>query len=134
MRKWCIYIIPVCLALLLSACSAGRDSVKKLREVEFTVMDPDDVPEEMKMKIEEEKDQPFRLTYADDGYLYVARGYGKKDSSGYCVQVRECYETENSVCVKTVLEGPDAEEPDDKATCPYVVIKTEYVEKNVVFD
>lgn len=135
MRKWHMYILSVFVILFLTACSAGKDSTEKLRDVEFTVMNPDDVPEELKKLIEEEKEEPFRLTYADKGYLYIAQGYGKKDTSGYSVQVEKCYETENTVCIGTNLQGPPKEEePVEKNTYPYVVIKTEYIEKNVVFD
>ena len=135
MGKWYAYMIPVFLVLLLAGCSAGKDKAEKLRDVEFTVIKPEDVPEEMKKLIEEEKEEPFRLTYADEGYLYIAQGYGKKDTSGYSVQVEACYETENTICIETNLEGPPKEEePVEKDTYPYVVIKTEYIEKNVVFD
>lgn len=135
MRKCCVYILSVFLVVLLPACSFQKDSTEKLRDTEFTVLNPDDVPEEFKKLIEEEKEKPFRLTYADHGYLYIARGYGKKDTSGYSVAVEACYETENTVCIKTTLQGPPAkEEPAAKSTYPYVVIKMEYIEKNVVFD
>ena len=48
------------------------------------------IPEELKEKIDGEKEKPFRLTYEDKGTLYIARGYGKKQTTGYSVKVKEC--------------------------------------------
>ena len=86
-------------------------------------------------KIEEAKEGQVKLSYADRGYLYIARGYGQKDTSGYSVEVRRCYETENEIHVETGLLGPGKEEKIlKKKTCPYVVIKTEYTDKQIEFD
>lgn len=135
MKRRCVYILSVFAFLFLTACSAGKDDMKKLREVEFTVMNPDEVPEELRTLIEEKKGETFRLTYSDGGYLYMARGYGEKETSGYSVEVTECYETEDVVMVKTNLLGPPKdEEIIEESTYPYVVVKTEYIEKNVVFE
>lgn len=135
MKRRCVYILSVFAFLFLTACSAGKDDMKKLREVEFTVMNPDEVPEELRILIEEKKGETFRFTYSDGGYLYMARGYGEKETSGYSVEVTECYETEDVVMVKTNLLGPPKdEEIIEESTYPYVVVKTEYIEKNVVFE
>ncbi len=135
MRRRCMYILSVFAFLFLTACSAGKDDMKKLREVEYTIVNPEEVPEELRTRIEEKKEETFRLTYSDDGYLYMARGYGKRETSGYSVEVTECYETEDVVMVKTNLLGPPKdEEIVEKSTYPYVVAKTEYIEKNVVFE
>ena len=41
-----------------------------------------DVPEELQSQIEEGKKEAFQMTYGDKGYLYAARGYGQKNTSG----------------------------------------------------
>ena len=64
----------------LGAVLKGR--YKKIQDIEFTVVAPEDVPEELKADIEKARDTPFRLTYADQGYLYMARGYGEKEKRG----------------------------------------------------
>lgn len=136
MKKRCVYILSMLfLFLLLTACSAGKDSGEKLRDTSFTVVSPGEVPEELRDLIEEKKEEEFRLTYGDKGYLYLARGYGRRDTSGYSVEVEECYETENTIQIKTGLMGPPREEEIvQKSTYPYVVVKIEYTEKNVVFE
>ena len=82
-----------------------------------------------------EKDgNPFKLTYADQGALYIAQGYGEQPTSGYSVVVKECFETENAIYLHTNLMGPTKDELIvDAKTYPYIVIKMEFIDKNVVF-
>lgn len=99
------------------------------------MVNPDDVPEELASQIDKAGANPFKITFGDKGYLYIARGYGTKDTSGYSVEVPECFETANAIYMKTNLLGPAKDEEIlKKQTCPYVVIKIEYSDKNVVFD
>ena len=135
MKKAGILILLMGCMILLSACSIRKDNSKKLRDIDFTVVDTLDAPEELLDEIENRKEKTFELTYADEGYLYVARGYGAQDTSGYSVEVLSCYEAENTICVETELLGPPKdEEIIEKETYPNVIIKMEYSEKNVVFD
>ena len=81
------------------------------------------------------KSEPFQMSYADQGSLYIARGYGKQPTSGYSVTVTRLYETENSICISTDLLGPEkGEETKEAATYPYVVVRLDYVEKDIIFD
>lgn len=136
MRKRHVYILSMLLVLLLlTACSAGKDDRKKLRDIEFTVVAAGEVPEELMNLITEKQEEEFQMTYADKGYLYLARGYGKRDTSGYSVEVTECYEAEDVVGVKTNLIGPPKdEEIIEESTYPCVVVKIEYIEKDVIFE
>lgn len=136
MRKKAVYIISVLLAsLLLQSCLAGRDHMDKLRDIEFTVVSPAEIPEELTDAIAENEKEGFQLTYADKGYLYLAYGYGERDTSGYSVEVAKCYETEDLVRLKTNLIGPPKdEEIVEESTYPYVVVKMEYIDKDVIFE
>ncbi len=121
--------------LLMAGCVSRPQKTEKLRDLAFTVMEKDEVPQEFKKTIEESKHMPFRLTYADQGILYIAEGYGAQKKTGYSVTVTEVYETENAVYIHTNLMGPEkGEETKEITTFPYVVIKLEYIEKTVVFD
>ena len=125
----------VCLVVLLTGCVSRPQKTEKLRDLKFTVMDKADVPQEFSQIIEENKDMPFRLTYADQGFLYIAEGYGAQKKSGYSVTVTEIYETETSIYFHTNLLGPEkGEETKAVTTFPYVVVKLKYLEKDVVFD
>ena len=79
--------------------------------------------------------QGFKLTYADEGYLYICIGYGKQESGGYSVTVNDLYETENAIYVNTNLLGPKAgSAPATSPSYPYIVLKIEFRDKTVVFD
>ena len=121
--------------LALAGCSIKKGRYKKkIQDIEFTVVAPEDVPEELKADIEKARDTPFRLTYADQGYLYMARGYGEKRKNR--VQCRGQRMLRNIRCYQdqTTLLGPAKGEKTKKKTYPYVVMKTEYREKDVIFE
>lgn len=119
---------------VLSGCSMMREDTKKVKDVDFTVVEEEEVPEELKTKINEQKDDVFRLTYEDSGYLYLAVGYGSQPTGGYSVTVNELYETNNTIQMKTGLLGPSkTEEVTQNVTYPYVVVKMESIDKKTVF-
>ena len=130
----CIIMAVPCM-VMLSSCSIKELSTEKLRDVEFTVVDTDDIPEELMTEIEASKEKEMKISYGDEGYLYIVRGYGEQDTTGYSVSVDACYETENAISLDTSLLGPEkGEEILEKQTYPYVVIKIEYTEKQVITD
>jgi hypothetical protein len=134
MKKYVLIVMSVLLCTCLCGCSTGKLRTEKLRDVEFTVMDVRDVPEEFQKKIEEHEVLPFKLTYEDAGMLYIAVGYGQQESSGYSIEVKELYETENAIYILTNLKGPSKDEKVvNRRTYPYIVVKMESIEKNVVF-
>ena len=98
-------------------------------------MDKEDVPQEMKQMIEEEKAEPFRLTYTDQGSLYIAEGYVAQLTTGYSVEVTGLYETEDEIRIHTSLLGPEkGEEIKEITTFPYVVVQLGAIDKNVIFE
>ena len=77
------------------------------------------------------------MSFQDGNYLYLCVGYGQQETGGYSIAVNALYETENAVYFDTTLLGPEPGEDGGKKTSPsypYVVIKTEYIEKPVVFE
>ena len=74
------------------------------------------------------------MTYADNGSLYIAVGYGEQPTSGYSIEVKELYESKNAIYIHTNLIGPTNDERIvERKTYPYIVVKLEYLDKNVVF-
>ena len=49
------------------------------------------------------------ISYADTGkeetYLYVVRGYGTQQTTGYSIEVNACYETVDTVVIRTTLQA-----------------------------
>lgn len=130
----CCGLLMVCM-LLLTGCTMLSDEKIKLRDLEFTVLSEDKIPEQLKTIIEERKSEPFQITYTDNNNLFICIGYGEQKTGGYSIAVNELYLTDTNICVSTSLLGPDASEKSKKtASYPYIVIKTEYLEHTVLFE
>lgn len=127
--------VLLCSILWLTGCRIGTDATTKLRDLDFTVVSEDRLSDKLSTIIEKRKAQPFKVTYTDDSYLYVCIGYGEQKTGGYSIAVNNLYLTENAIYVNTSLLGPG---PEDKTgnsvSYPFIVIKTEKLDKPVVFE
>ena len=136
-EKRVLSVMMLCL-LCMSVAACGikqQDPMKKIKDLEFSVIAEDKLPEELLTAIEEKKGSPFKVTFQDQGFLYICIGYGQQETGGYSIAVNDLYETANAIYVDTNLIGPGPEEKGNLSpSYPYVVIKTEYIEKSVVFD
>ena len=134
MRKVICFICCLFVCTVATACTAEKLKTEKLRDIEFTVLAKEDVPKEFIQEIEKREKKPFKLTFEDQGYMYIAEGYGKQATSGYSIEIAELYESENAIYVRTDLIGPgENEDIVMRPTYPFVVVKLENIEKNVVF-
>lgn len=135
MKRVKIILMGMMLAMVFGGCTMLSDERVKLRDLEFTVLSEEKIPEELKTIIEEKKAEPFKLTYSDNEYLYISIGYGEQATGGYSIAVNELYLTDNAIYVNTNLLGPDASEKSNPAASyPYIVIKTEYLDETVIFE
>ncbi|MBE5871937.1 MAG: protease complex subunit PrcB family protein [Lachnospiraceae bacterium] len=120
--------------IILSGCKGKEQGEEKVRDLSFAVLCEETIPQECRERIEEKKKDPFQFTYADGQYLYICVGYGRQEFGGYSISVNDLYLTGHAICVDTDLTGPAADDEKIRAeTYPVVVIKTEYLDKNVVF-
>lgn len=123
------------LCMSIIACGKKQDPMEKIRDLEFSVIAEDKLPEELLSTIEEKKAKPFKLTFQDQGFLYICVGYGEQETGGYSITVNALYETGNALYIDTNLLGPGPEEKGKNVSSyPYVVIKTEFIDKPVAFD
>ncbi|MCD7724625.1 MAG: protease complex subunit PrcB family protein [Clostridiales bacterium] len=131
-----VSVFLVCLLCMgVAACAAKQDSMEKIKDWEFTVIAEENVPEELLAMIEEKKAEPFKMTFQDQGFLYICVGYGTQETGGYSISVNDLYETANAIYVDTNLIGPEPEEKENATpSYPYIVIKAEFTDKPVVFD
>lgn len=135
MKKTVIFIATLLLALLLSGCTMLSEERVKLRDLDFTVLAQEKIPEELLSIINEKKAEPFKLTYSDRDYLYICIGYGEQATGGYSIAVNELYETDSAIYVNTELLGPSPEEKNNPTpSYPYIVLKTEYLDQTVIFE
>ena len=103
MKKLFLYILLPAVVCSFSACSIEKMEDEKKRDLAYTVIEQDEMPQELKEQIEKEEKNVFGITYADQGILYAARGFGEKKTDGYHAEVTACYETEDTIYVITEL-------------------------------
>lgn len=117
----------------LTGCSIRSVSTEKVKDLSYELVEEPDIPEEMREPISRRQKEPFLLTYADNGRLYIARGYGEQETDGYEIQVLALYESENAIVLKTAFLGPEPDaEVSEEPACPYIVVQTEYSNKYVM--
>lgn len=126
----------VCLmCLAVFACGRKQDAMEKVKDLECTVIPEDNLPEELYDMISQKKEKAFKLTFEDQGFLYICVGYGTQDTGGYSIAVNDLYETSNALYIDTDLIGPSPEEKGSPVpSYPYIVVKTEFIDKPEVFD
>ena len=125
--------IGLIIAIMLSL--VGCKDEEKIRDLDFTVVSSECVPKELLTEIEGKKHEPFQLSFRDGNYLYICVGYGKQETGGYSISVKDFYLTDSSIALDTTLLGP--KETGNKKipgySYPYIVIKTEYIDAVVIF-
>ncbi|MDF2942949.1 MAG: putative rane protein [Herbinix sp.] len=138
MRRFRITILLltiVIMALGITGCKTEDTDVKKIKDLEFTVVEDADLPGELKEIIDEKKEEPFKLSYSNKDYLYIVVGFGKQNSGGYSIAVDELYLTSNAIYIDTNLIGPSQDDMVSQGvTYPYVVVKLELRDERVVFE
>lgn len=135
MKKCAGLLAVLAMVGLLTGCSLLSNESVKLKDLEFTVLSEEKLPEELKTVVEERKAEPFQLTYSDKEYLYICIGYGEQPTGGYSIAVDELYLTDSAVYVGASLLGPEPSEKSNKTpSYPYIVLKTDFLDDTVIFE
>ena len=131
-----VLLLTIMITVLgITGCKTEDTDIKKIKDLEFTVVEDADLPGELKEIIDEKKENPFKLSYSNKDYLYIVVGYGKQNSGGYSISVDDLYLTSNAVYIDTNLIGPTQDDMVTQGvTYPYVVVKLEFLDKSVVFE
>ena len=134
MWKACIFMI---IGLMLSAAGCGIEKTdkNKIKDLEFSIVEDSQLPEELMSAIEEKKADTFKLTFATNDALYIVVGYGTQKTNGYSIAVDALYLTSNAIYIDTNLIGPaKGDVISEVESFPYIVVKMEYMDKSVVFE
>ena len=131
MKRIKMFLTVIAVTMLLSGCSFGTIEEQKTGDVIYEIVKKEEIPEQLKEEIKEAGKKEMWISYADTGkeetYLYVVRGYGTQQTTGYSIEVNACYET--------VDQGPEKKEKiHKKKTYPYIVIKMPYTEKQIIYE
>ncbi len=133
-KKRALLLLLAFLLAYLAGCGEQVKKPEKIKDVEYTVQEESLVPEELLAKMKEKQKEPFQMTYVTDGYLYIARGYGAQETSGYSIRVTDLYEAAEGIVFSAELVGPAKDEPVLKVeTYPYVVVKLKDIGLDILF-
>lgn len=128
-------LIALLFMLVFVGCGIKKSGVEKIRDLDFTVVEQEEIPEKLLEAIEEKKSDDFKMTYILDDDLYIVRGFGMQETGGYSIQVQELYLADNAIYFEADLIGPGSSEEKEKVVSyPYIVIKTERMDEHVVFE
>ena len=126
MRKNKIKILLVLTLAIVVTSACGYEKIKKtkVKDMDYTVV----------AEIEKRKDKEFQVTYSNNEYTYIIIGYGRQQYEGYSIKVKEMYESDNAIYIKTQFNGPKEYTNEENVTYPVIVVKTEYSDKSVIFN
>lgn len=134
-RTIILFLMIVATAIGIIGCNTKDTDIKKIKDLDFTVVEDADLPGELKEIIDEKKEEPFKLSYSNKDSLYIVVGYGKQNSGGYSISVDQLYLTSNAIYIDTNLIGPSEDDMVSQGvTYPYVVVKLEFMDERIVFE
>lgn len=127
-------LMALALFCTLTGCETVEEGGERGKDWDYTVVPTADIPQDFLSEIDSKKINAFQMSYQEAEYLYIAVGYGEQESGGFNIKVMGLYEQGNSLCMETSLNGPGEDEiVSDKASYPYIVVKTQKTDKEVKF-
>ena len=135
MKKWTAGILLIVMCCSLWGCSIEKVRAKDGVKPEYTVMKEEEFPDKVRELVEQNREKEFQITYQDNGFLYLMKGYGKQETGGYSIQVQDLSLWDNAIHLETMLLGPEeGEELTGEPSFPCLVIKMKYREEPVIFE
>jgi len=135
MKRLLLILAAFIMLFIFCGCHTTSDNTRKLKDVEFTVIDPEEAPEALTDAILKKRKQPFKLTYTTGDSLYIARGYGPQKTFGYHITVDAVYLTANGLFFATTLYGPHNSDVINRSTSyPFIIVKVKRTDGCVIFN
>lgn len=144
MRKITIYagkalilfgILILC-GMILWACGSNTKP-EKTGDLSYEIVPDEKVPAELQKLIDERKESEFRLSFSEGENLYLVVGYGRQETGGYSIQLKELYLADDVIYMNTELLGPLPEETadaKDSTAAPWIVVKMQKMDKTIYFE
>ena len=118
-------VIAAAFFVCMNGCGIEKIDTKMVNELQYEVVEEENIPEEVYEKI-------LRVYDSFGRFAYIC--YGAQPTEGYSIEVNQLYESSNAIIVETTLKGPAGpDKPVQNITYPYIVLKLEKNEKIVVF-
>ena len=128
-----IAIIFTCAACGSAEESGAGEDEAAAPDLSYEIISGDQVPQKLSEKILQEQGEKFGFSYRNGEDLYIAFGFGQKETGGYSIQVEEVSQSENGVFCKTRLLGPAEGKQGQEPSYPCIVLKIKSTDKPVQF-
>ena len=133
MKKLIAFLL-IAISLSTMGCSKNNSDAGSEEKIDFTVVDNQSMPEELRDVIREKQENAFQMSANIEGYTYIVVGYGKQDTGGYSIAVEELVQNDKSVKIRTTLIGPTPNEAVNRMeTYPLIVVKIEQTDKIIEY-
>ncbi|MEI3280823.1 MAG: protease complex subunit PrcB family protein [Eubacterium ramulus] len=87
-------LVPI---LGLTGCGLQKTGTQKVRDLDYTVVTEQELPEELQKEIDERYTEDFKMTCMLDDSRYIVRGFGMQETGGYSIQVQDLYLAQNAI-------------------------------------
>ena len=122
----------IILCVILTGC-IKKDERGQKQKVVYVVCRRSVIPVQLGKLIDEQKREAFHFTYTTGGFTYYVIGYGRQPGSSYKIKVREFSADRTHIYIDTILTGVTKEHQKYGKSYPYIVLKSQFYEKDVIF-
>ena len=132
MKRWIYSVAFGLLCVCLTGC-IRKEEQQKRETVVYAVCRESVIPRELKKLIQKEKGEAFHFTYTTRDYTYYVIGYGRQPGKGYKIRIKEFAMDKDHIYIDTTLIGVTKEHQNEGKSFPYIVLKSQFYEKDVSF-
>ena len=136
-KKWVMSVLISAILIVsgiqIQGCKFKIIQEEEKKEIPFVIVSEECIPKELKILIEQRKEEEIKLTYVDEDNRYIIIGYGKQNTGGYSIYIKDLYATGNAVYVDTCLMGPKEQSKKNAPSYPVIVLQISEMGLPVVF-
>ena len=133
MKKGRFCIILFCMLSIIQTGCLKKEENGQRKKVTYVVCRRNVVPVQLGKLIDQEKHGTFHFTYTTGDFTYYVIGYGRQPGSGYKIKVKEFTQDQTHIYLDTTLIGVTKEHQRKGTSYPYIILKSQFYEKDVIF-
>lgn len=126
------FLLCIILCSILTGC-LKKDQERQRKKVVYVICKRNVIPTHLGELIDEQKKEPFHFTYTTGEFTYYVVGYGRQSGRGYQIKVNEFCADDTHIYIDTTLKGVTKEHQKKGTSYPYIVLKSQFYEKEVIF-